>query len=140
MKDYVVKDHVVKHNAVKEHVVKHQAVKHRTAKLRAIEDIRPNALQPSKPLPINPLNPPDSVPTCPSTEFCKWSFDETSRVLLANFVIKEGNIHVTNEDELFLHQMMERTDITVISENLGKLPIFISYLLTNNNFHELIIK
>ena len=71
----------------------------------------------------NPLPPAAEIPTLPSTGFCKWSFSNSSRVLLAKFCIDDGKVVVTKEDELFLLKMMERPDITVISENLGKLHL-----------------
>lgn len=64
----------------------------------------------------------------PNTGHCCWSFDATSRVLLAKFQVKEGgNVIVTNEDKLHLLNMMERTDISVISENLGEFYCQILY-------------
>jgi len=55
----------------------------------------------------------------PKTGHCQWSYDHKSRVLLANFRSTTGKISVTHEDEAFLFHMMERDDITVISEGLA---------------------
>ena len=74
---------------------------------------------------LRPLPPAMSLPQLPNTDYCKWSFDEKSRVLLANFrestyaANKDGKIEVGREDEDFLFKMMERDDITVISEGLA---------------------
>jgi hypothetical protein len=87
------------------------------------ESIDEDALQSHQlptPLPEKPLQPAGPIPIRPETGFCTWSFDEKSRVLLAVFHVNDGTVVVTKEDELFLFQMMERTDISVISENLGK--------------------
>jgi len=55
----------------------------------------------------------------PSTGHCEWSYDEKSRVLLANFRTLTGKIQITHEDETHLFRMMERDDISVISEGLA---------------------
>ncbi|KAL7553995.1 hypothetical protein ACHAWF_017589 [Thalassiosira exigua] len=73
---------------------------------------------------LPPLPPPPPLPEMPSTECCTWSFDEKSRVLLANFrdcqyAKQKRKIKVAHEDEQFLLIMMERDDITVISEGLA---------------------
>ena len=74
---------------------------------------------------LQPLPPTMTLPQLPNTSYCKWSFDEKSRVLLANFressyaANKEGKIKVGRDDEEFLFKMMERDDITVISEGLA---------------------
>eukprot|EP00970_Alexandrium_tamarense_P017636 scaffold10310_cov181-Alexandrium_tamarense.AAC.1 len=71
------------------------------------------------------IPPPPPLPTLPSTGFCAWSFDSDSRVLLANFrdpILAEttkGKVTIVHEDEVFLFKMMERDDITVISEGLA---------------------
>ncbi|KAL7537548.1 hypothetical protein ACHAXR_007900, partial [Thalassiosira sp. AJA248-18] len=64
------------------------------------------------------------LPKLPKSNYCTWSFDEKSRVLLANFRDSQyktgkGKIKVAREDEAFLFRMMERDDITVISEGLA---------------------
>lgn len=76
----------------------------------------------SKALP--PLPSPPPLPQFPSTGFCQWTFDETSRVLHAKFERFKGKklfgqVMVNPEDEGFLLRMMERDDITVISEGLA---------------------
>ncbi len=73
---------------------------------------------------LQPLPSPPPLPDFPDTGFCQWSFDETSRVLLAKFLPFKGEklfgkIMVNPEDERFLLRMMERDDITVISEGLA---------------------
>ena len=56
-----------------------------------------------------------SLPDLPHTGNCIWTYDEKSRVLLAKF--QEQTINA--EDEKFLLQMMERDDVTVVSEGLA---------------------
>ncbi len=73
---------------------------------------------------LQPLPSPPPLPDFPDTGFCQWSFDEPSRVLLAKFLPFKGEklfgkIMVNPEDERFLLRMMERDDITVISEGLA---------------------
>ena len=73
---------------------------------------------------LQPLPPPPPLPQFPDTGLCQWSFDETSRVLYAKFIPFQeqklfGKIMVNSEDERFLLRMMERDDITVISEGLA---------------------
>lgn len=82
---------------------------------------------PSMPAPIPPeqLQPLPSAPPLPqppSTGQCRWSYDDESRVLLADFTRcgEAEQIVVTPEDEAFLFQMMERDDITVISDGLAE--------------------
>eukprot|EP00571_Detonula_confervacea_P000867 CAMPEP_0172328380 /NCGR_PEP_ID=MMETSP1058-20130122/60322_1 /TAXON_ID=83371 /ORGANISM="Detonula confervacea, Strain CCMP 353" /LENGTH=2122 /DNA_ID=CAMNT_0013045493 /DNA_START=119 /DNA_END=6484 /DNA_ORIENTATION=+ len=79
---------------------------------------------PTPPKELQPLPPAPPLPQLPSTDYCKWSFDEKSRVLLANFrdssyANKKGKIKVASEDEYFLFLMMERDDITVVSEGVA---------------------
>jgi hypothetical protein len=64
-----------------------------------------------KPLPEAP-----PLPEFPDTGLCKWSFDPNSRVVRAKF---HGST-ITLEDEKFLLHMMERDDISLISEGLVK--------------------
>jgi len=73
---------------------------------------------------LQPLPSPPPLPQFPSTGFCQWTFDETSRVLYAKFEQFRGKklfgqVMVNPEDECFLLRMMERDDITVISEGLA---------------------
>ncbi len=63
------------------------------------------------------LLPPPPMPKLPQTCYCTWTFDEESRVLLADFSQLHGNT-ILYEDEKFLLMMMERDDITVISQGL----------------------
>lgn len=68
-------------------------------------------------LPLSPLSPPPPVPNkFPCTGACKWSFDETTRVLLAQFDPQQ-DIHAA--DIRFLLHSMERNDVTVVSEGLA---------------------
>lgn len=69
---------------------------------------------------LRPLPPPPPLPKMfPTTKYCHWSFDEDTRVLLADFRPTKGNeVVVTLEDEEFLLNMYERDDITVVSEGL----------------------
>lgn len=70
------------------------------------------------------IPPPPSLPPFPNTGYCKWSFDAESRVLYANFrditaTPKPQFPVIMSPDEQFLLRMMERDDITVISEGLA---------------------
>jgi len=68
---------------------------------------------PTEPLPVA-----DPVPDLPYTSHCTWTFDKESRVLLAKFHDKAGKVVITETDERFMLLMMERNDITVVSEGL----------------------
>ncbi len=73
---------------------------------------------------LSPIPSPPPLPDFPDTGFCQWSYDKASRVLLAKFLPFKGEklfgkILVNPEDERFLLRMMERDDITVISEGLA---------------------
>ena len=84
----------------------------------------PGTLQPVQHDHLKPLPPPLHIPELPSTGFCSWTYDDSARVLFADFRVSplanrhDGKVHVTREDELFLLKMMERDDITVISQGL----------------------
>lgn len=69
---------------------------------------------------LRPIPPPSPLPTFPQSDTCKWSYDESSRVLIADFSVgNQGKGPVaTLEDSKFLFEMYERTDITVISRGL----------------------
>ena len=70
----------------------------------------------------HPLPPPPPLPPFPESSNCDWKFDQTTRVLLADFLspsLRNGKIIITPEDEQFLMTMMERDDITVVSEGLA---------------------
>ena len=72
---------------------------------------------------LSPIPPPPPLPDLPNTGYCKWSFDAESRVLYANFRNITAPINpqfpvIMPPDEEFLLRMMERDDITVISEGL----------------------
>ena len=95
---------------------------------------------------LTPLPHASSLPKLPTTEFCKWTYDEKSRVLLANFrpySVIHGEIKIVPEDEGFLFRMMERDDITVISEGLADAmdsslwtPEFISGFIGADYYHK----
>jgi hypothetical protein len=68
---------------------------------------------------LQPLPPAPPIPDLPHTGKCTWSFDEDSRVLLGEFVQEDGTFELVYEDEEFLLRMMERDDITVISDGLA---------------------
>jgi len=76
-----------------------------------------------KPDELEPMAPPPAVPDFPRTGCCDWSFDAISRVLLADFrrPTRKTNcpIKVCREDEEFLLGMMERDDLSVVSEGLA---------------------
>jgi hypothetical protein len=73
---------------------------------------------------LPPIPPPPPLPDLPDTGYCKWSFDAESRVLYANFRDTTATLNpqfpvIMSLDEEFLLRMMERDDITVISEGLA---------------------
>ena len=72
---------------------------------------------------LRPIPPPPPLPELPTSGTCQWSFDEESRVLLADFSEVDvdessGQLRMDEVDELFFLQMLERNDLTVISEGL----------------------
>ena len=67
---------------------------------------------------IEPLLDAPTLPSFPNTGKCEWTFDSQSRVLLGCFKIDRENPSVLKEDESFLLEMMERSDIAVVSEGL----------------------
>jgi len=69
---------------------------------------------------LKPLPPAPPLPDFPMTGRCTWTFDKKSRVLLGNFIQPDGKVEVTVEDEMFLLHMMERDDVTCISDGLAK--------------------
>jgi hypothetical protein len=87
------------------------------------------------PFPVEGKDIPEAVPTkelgdlpipddpdeskFPNTGKCKWSFDKDTRVLLADFRQENGKVELIEEDERFLYEMMERDDITCISDGLA---------------------
>jgi len=81
----------------------------RADRIRSLENIKP--LPPAPPLPVHNF---------PRTGYCSWSFDDSARVIHADFSPKSYpfQVIVTNEDENFLLLMMERDDVTVISSGL----------------------
>ncbi|KAL3936586.1 MAG: hypothetical protein SGBAC_008127 [Bacillariaceae sp.] len=57
----------------------------------------------------------------PKTGNCEWTWDNNQRVLLANFsssVSSSNSFFMDPKDEAFFLEMMERNDVTVISEGL----------------------
>lgn len=69
---------------------------------------------------LRPIPPPPPLPRFPNTGSCKWSFDESSRVVIADFSVKKNERQpvVTLVDSKFFFEMYERDDITVISRGL----------------------
>jgi hypothetical protein len=72
------------------------------------------------PFEMKKIPPPPPLPSpFPNTGRCEWSFDEDSRVMLAKFLVDESS-HLAMDpvDEKFFLEMLERNDVTVISEGL----------------------
>ena len=65
---------------------------------------------------LRPLLPPDPLLQFPQTGHCTWTFDEQSRVVLGCFRNEGESVVVHEKDREFLFDMMERNDITVITE------------------------
>ena len=63
-----------------------------------------------------PLLPPAPLSEFPQTGYCTWTFNEQSRVVLGCFQNEGEFVGVKDEDREFLFNMMERNDITVITE------------------------
>ena len=68
---------------------------------------------------LQPLPPAPPIPNLPDTGKCRWSFNEDLRVLLADFIQDDGMVQLIYEDEEFLLKMMERDDISVVSNGLA---------------------
>jgi hypothetical protein len=89
-----------------------------------------------------PLPTPFNLSSLPNTGYCNWSFNNETRVLLADFRnapqqqqqqeqqqsmeerqqggrMNRNEVHIERADEIFLLHMMEKDDITVISEGLA---------------------
>ena len=67
---------------------------------------------------LEPLGKPAELPTPPNTGKCQWSFERSSRVLLAKFSLgKDEKMHPTDYE--YLTKMMERDDLSVVSEGLA---------------------
>ena len=67
---------------------------------------------------LEPLGKPAELPTAPNTGKCQWSFERSSRVLLAKFSLgKDEQMHPTDYE--YLTKMMERDDLSVVSEGLA---------------------
>jgi hypothetical protein len=77
-----------------------------------------NGVEPRDLKPIPP--PPSPFTELPNTGKCDWTFDEKQRLLLADFSASSNgnNFRMHPTDESFFLEMMERNDITVISEGL----------------------
>ena len=63
-----------------------------------------------------PLLAPAPLPKLPQTGKCTWTFDEQSCVILGRFWNRGESLIVYDDDREFLFDMMERNDITVITE------------------------
>ena len=59
------------------------------------------------------------LPKLPSTGYCNWSFDEKTRVVMADFSKQSGPFYLVCEDEEFMLNMMERDDISLIVDGLA---------------------
>jgi hypothetical protein len=70
---------------------------------------------------LRAIPPPPPVPTSilPDTKRCTWSWDEKTRVLLADFSVSKI---LDATDEKFLLLMMERDDVTVVSTGIVSSP------------------
>jgi len=77
-------------------------------------------------VPTNQLRgipPPPDVPRSilPKSGHCRWTFEEATRVLNADFSVSQK---LDVADEIFFYRMMERDDVTVISTGLFSKPGF----------------
>jgi hypothetical protein len=83
----------------------------------------PGNMKPIKSSELEPLPLPSPFHPGRDSDHCDWSYDQTTRVLLANFLAPaakhDGKVIVTREDKEFLLNMMQRDDITVVSEGLA---------------------
>ena len=71
------------------------------------------------PVDLQPIPHSQELPELPNTGKCHWSFDETQQILLADFSPNQDSKHIMDPiDEKFFLEMLERNDITVISEGL----------------------
>ena len=70
---------------------------------------------------LRPLPPPPPDPDFPTgiSTSCRWSFDPETRVVLANFRSTEGSVVVSQSDKERLYRLMERDDVTLITEGLA---------------------
>lgn len=77
-----------------------------------------------KPEDLQPIPPPPTPPfkALPETGKCKWTWDHQQRILLADFSLSfspsKASLLMDPSDEQFFLQMMERNDITLISQGL----------------------
>ena len=69
-----------------------------------------------RPEDLAPLKPPPPPPTPPETGKCSWSYDDENRVFLADFRAHAGPIDPI--DSRFMLEVMERDDLTLISDGL----------------------
>jgi hypothetical protein len=68
---------------------------------------------------LSKIPPPEPMSSLPNTGHCNWTYDATQLVLLADFSLNTSHPLIMNRiDELFFLQMLERTEITVISQGL----------------------
>ena len=65
---------------------------------------------------LAPLKPPPPPPIPPNTGNCSWSYDAENRLFLADFRTHAGPIDPI--DERFMLEVMERDDLTLISDGL----------------------
>lgn len=65
------------------------------------------------------IPPPPPVPEAPNTGKCKWSYNEDTRVYLADFSVQDqATFAIDPKDERFMLDVMERDDITLVSQGL----------------------
>ena len=86
--------------------------------LSIVRENLPGNIEPVESDALDPLPPSSPLPPFPTSMHCQWSFDEPSRVVLANFRT-DGPVVVTSQDEDYLMRLMERDDVTVVSEGLA---------------------
>jgi len=69
-----------------------------------------------RPQDLAPLKPPPPPPTPPETGKCSWSYDDENRIFLADFRAHDGPMDPI--DTRFMLEVMERDDLTLISDGL----------------------
>lgn len=94
------------HNKIRRKIITKNKMKRRRKRSSRKEKLQLDPLLPA---------PPIDTSTFPSS---RWSYDDTSRVLLGVF---NNNHHLDREDLIFLLKMMERDDITVVTEGFARL-------------------
>lgn len=67
---------------------------------------------------VKPLLPPPPPPEIPNELAYVWSYEESTRILLGNFNKLDKSQPIAECHKCFLFRMMQRDDITVVSEGL----------------------